>query len=139
MLRSTTTKSSHIRFCDPTEVKWKILGALHGSFASFFEEKILKNVKIRFSLEFAGISDEFTAHHKTQSIVVKSHDTSEHINFCHKIHFTNILIRYELSNFDHVLGVVSQAKVSGGNSTRINWLRKIQWNIFPFVIHSSNQ
>ena len=28
-----------------------------------------------------------------------------------------ILISYELSNFDHVLGVVSQTRVSGGNRT----------------------
>ena len=29
----------------------------------------------------------------------------------------NIIIMYELSNFDHVLGVVSQTRVSGGNRT----------------------
>ena len=29
-----------------------------------------------------------------------------------------ILIIYELSNFDHVLSVVSQTRVSGGNRTR---------------------
>ena len=28
----------------------------------------------------------------------------------------HILIKYELSNFDHVLGVVSQTRVFGGNT-----------------------